>query len=197
VANLPLVNVAITLHCHPFDSARTKAEEIARTLHPDAGGAWVISQSLGDDIFFKHYSGSLPRNFERSIAGRVFSAKGELRWLREGGDCEMWLTEESASGNLRYRRRKQLYYLWGMYREKDKRFSENRTFGEFEYPMPSGVSPSTDQRAYIQVAEYLAAPPEKWPAAEDELERILNQPEVTAHRYLAVNVGTGDGGKQV
>lgn len=157
----------------------------------------MISQSLADNIIFTHYSGSLPDNFERSIAGRVFSAKGELRWLREGGDCIMWLTEESASGNLRYRRRTQRYYLWGMYKEKDKRFSENRTVGEFDYPMPSGVNPSTDQRAYIQVAEYLAAAPQQWPDTQDELEGILNQPEIVAHRYLTVNVGTGDGGKQI
>ncbi len=184
------VTVQIKEHeCASFEIAKTKAEELAATIRVP-NGTWVISQSLAEDIVFVEFTGEMPANFTRSIAGRVFSEKGELRWLREGGKCRMWLIEECAGGT-RYRRREERYYLWGI-RTADGTFTENRTGDRlFRYPLPKGVVITVDERAYIEVAEYLAAAPEKWPSEVGELERLLNQPEIVAHRYLRVGCGTG------
>jgi len=173
----------------PFEIAKAKVEELAETIQ-DLKGTWVISQSLAEDIVFAEFAGKLPDNFAHSIAGRVFGEKGELRWLREGGKCRIWLIEEGA-GDTRYRRRKQRYYLWGM-RTLDGTFSENRTGNVlFRYPLLPDPGITVDDRAYIEVAEYLAAAPNEWPKDVGELERLLNQPEIVAHRYLRVGCGTG------
>jgi hypothetical protein len=150
----------------------------------------VISQSLAEDIVFAEFTGKLPNNFAHSIAGRVFSENGELRWLREGGQCRIWLIEEGAGDTL-YRRRNQRYYLWGM-RTLDGTFSENRTGNVlFRYPLLHDPGITVDDRAYIEVAEYLAAAPNEWPEDVGKLEQLLNQPEIVAHRYLRVGCGTG------
>jgi hypothetical protein len=183
------VTVGIKEHeASSFEIAKTKAEELAGTIQV-SDGTWVISQSLAEDIVFVKFTGKMPDNFVQSIAGRVFSEKGELRWLREGGKCRMWLIEEGA-GDTRYRRRDERYYLWGM-RTVDGMFSENRTGKEFRYPLLKDAGITVDDRAYIEVAEHLAAAPETWPEDVDKLERLLNQPEIVAHRYLRVGCGTG------
>jgi len=113
-----LVWVITTPSCVEFDAARPLAEELAKEVIDSKGGTWVISQSLAEQIVFETYTGQLPANFERSIAGRVFSQNGELRWLREGVQCRTWLIVETEGcvGAIRYRRRPdRKYYLWGMY----------------------------------------------------------------------------------
>ena len=184
------VRVGIKEHeASSFEIAKAKVEELAGTIQ-DPNGTWVISQSLAEDIVFVEFAGTMPDNFVHSIAGRVFSEKGELRWLREGGKCRMWLIEEGA-GDTQYRRRDQRYYLWGM-RTADGTFSENRTGNVlFRYPLRRDPGVTVDDRAYIEVAEYLAAAPDTWPEDVGKLERLLNQPEIVAHRYLRVGCGTG------
>jgi len=61
--------------------------------------------------------------------------------------------------------------------------------GNFVYPLPAGVVPTVDDRAYIEVAEYSAARPDNWPDDIADVERILNQHEIVAHRYLRVGCG--------
>ena len=171
-----------------FENALQGAEKLAETFI-DPEGTWVISQSLADDIVFEKFTGKMPANSLHSIAGRIFSAKGEVRWLREGARCRMWTLNE-GDGKEYYRRREQRYYLWGM-RTKDGTFSENRMDRVFEYPLAKDPGVTKDDRAYILVVEYLAAAPSSWPDNVDELERLLNQPEIVAHRYLSVGCGTG------
>lgn len=184
------VTVSIIEHEAPsFEIGETKVEELSGAIQVPEG-TWVISQSLAQDIVFAKFTGKLPDNFAHSIAGRVFSEDGELRWLREGGKCRIWLIEE-GSGDTLYRRRKQRYYLWGM-RTLDGTFSENRTGNVvFRYPLLHDPGVTVDDRAYIEVAEYLAAPPNEWPDDVGKLECLLNQPEIVAHRYLRVGCGTG------
>jgi hypothetical protein len=184
-----LVRVEISEGSVPdFESARTKLQTAAQDF--GAADVWVISQSLGDELVFEFYRGTLPANFERSIAGRVFSPKGELRWLRDSSGCRFWKTVESSDGTRTFRKRERRYYLWGM-RTKDGSYSENRTVGAFHYPIPAANAggEQVDDRAFIVVAEYLAAEPVSWQLPVAEVQAILNQPEIVAHRYLQVGSG--------
>jgi hypothetical protein len=186
----PIVGVEVTEDLvEAFGSARVEMENAAACLiEPEE--TWVISQSLGDELVFDWFTGSLPPNFEQSIAGRVFSNKGELRWVRDAGGCRYWKTTEIAAAGAAviHRIRKQPYYLWGMY-TKQGTFSENRTVGDFKYPLPPDIAHKMDDRAYIMVAEYLAAEPAVWTESITEIEQILNQPEIVGHRYLHVDCG--------
>jgi len=190
---MPTVHVRVTETREAnFGEARGKIEAAAGELREKGGGRqWVISQSLGDPLVFEFFEGKLPENFERSVCGRVFGEAGEARWLRDAEGCLVWVSEEAAEaseGTRRRRKRERPYYLWGMY-TKQKKFLENRTKGEFVYPLPEGASAAVDDRAYVVVAEYLAGKPAGWPGSLAEIENILNQPEITGHRYLRVECG--------
>lgn len=186
MADYPKVNLAITPGSAPFAEARAKVEELAEKI-VDSQSTWVISQSFGENIHFEFCPGQLPANFEVSVAGRVFSRLGEVRWLRVASECRLWLTLEGAGPDATsYRVRRRRYYLWGMHTQNGE-FTENRTPGPFRYPLPANARPKVDDRAYIEVAEYLAEPPTMWPKDLESIEKILNQPEIAAHRYLRVD----------
>src|SRR5450631_3092133 len=109
--NTTLAMLEITCAVQPFETARAEAGKLA---NDHAGTALVICESPADDLHFARYDGVLPESFERSIAGRVFCEKFEVRWLREGDRCRIWKLQETPQGN-RYRRAQRKYYLWGMY----------------------------------------------------------------------------------
>jgi hypothetical protein len=181
-----------------FSAARVAIEAAVQDIVDEADKTWVISQSLGEALVFEFFRGALPLNFEKSVAGRVFSAKGELRWVRDASGCRYWKTVEDGAAAevgddapMKWRREDRRYFLWGMY-TKEGTFSENRTVGDFRYDLPKDRrDPRIDDRAYVVVAEYRVGEPVDWATVKD-VEAVLNQPEIVGHRYVSVGCGRSE-----
>lgn len=181
------VKLLIEEQCQPPSEAHQWLMEHARCLENQR---WCIVQWYAR-LWFAPYPGQL-QEFSSSLAGRIFAANAEIRWVREGDKYRLWLLKEDSLG-APFRRRSRRYYLWGWWNDKEKRFVELRIPEDraLAYPM-AHLTPKPMDRLFIQVYEYLPVPPGRWPTTAEALEeftRLVNQPAVVAHRFYAVGCG--------
>ena len=159
------------------DAFRIVQELVAECGKP----AWALVQSF-PRISFAAWDGALP-DFGQVFSGRIFGPQAEVRWTREGSDWRIWRVRETETGPAAYRRRSCRYYLWGI--AKGGEFTDDRIPGVPAYPMRT--APRDGDRAFVEVIEYARI----WTDAANphELEEQLNQPRLTAHRFLRLDSG--------
>ena len=127
--------------------------------------------------------------------GRAFDSAVEARWRRlTDGNWAAWIVRElkapeadhSPSANFaRARRTTRRYYLLGTRDKTANHFHEARYSKLFEYPV-------TNDRVYIEVAEYRRVEPTWRDAAIpiDSINNMLAQPLLFAHRFVRVGAET-------
>lgn len=132
------------------------------------------------------------------LEGRLFDGAGEVRWVaREDGKFDAWFLCETAASDSDDERvvrveppQKQKYFLLGRGTAVSREFTEGPYPGKmFKYPVDaSGATKPELVRAYILVYEYYRKQPEWDTKSGEEIERLLNEPVLVAHRF--VDVGT-------
>jgi hypothetical protein len=142
------------------------------------GGGWIIVQTF-EKIRFDAWSGGEIPELNASIAGRIFTAAAELRWVQDGDAWEAWRIEESPGST--YMRHERTYFLWGTW--KDGEFAELRIPAKLSYPIAAS---GEHERPFIRVVEYSRNKPSSWPSKPEEIEALLNAPAIAAHRFKGV-----------
>lgn len=165
----------------PYAEAESDLLERAKEVGEPA---FLIVQSFEHCLFTK-FTGTIP-DLATSFSGRIFGPQAEVRWVREGDLCRYWLLWEGNGGRPALRR-EQRYYLWGIW--DGKRFAELRIpdYQPLAYPLDG--NPAPQDRAYIRVYEYYPVPPNPWPSQAEEVEKLLNQPRLLAHRFVGLACG--------
>jgi hypothetical protein len=150
-----------------------------------AGTGWAVVATYSELVFEK-WTGANPR-LDASFRGHVFSPEREVRWVREGESVTWWELFEDRQGEaceVRDRRN----YLWGYWNghKGEESFREGRMTQPFIYPV---ADPQTNDRAYVQIREYLRIVPGGLQTPDDWM-RELNKPLVRAWRMLGVDKGS-------
>jgi hypothetical protein len=157
---------------------QTIAKDEFEAMTRDLAGGWIIVQTF-EKIRFDAWSGGAVPELDASIAGRIFTAAAELRWVRDGDAWEAWRIEESpGSAYVRHERK---YFLWGTW--KDDEFAELRIPAKLAYPV---AARGELERPFILVAEYSKNKPPSWPSKPKDIEALLNAPAIAAHRFKGV-----------
>ena len=177
----------------------TGAEALSRIREVAVGcgdPAWAILQSFRElTVAFWNRPDTdavLAEGFGDIFSGRIFGARAEIRWVREGSRWDVWELCEGEDG-VRFRADTANYYLWGIYKPggiskpESGRFEEDRIPGVPEYPVLE--TPKMEGRAWVEVCEYAALISSTNRVDLGELERQLNQPRVAAHRFLRLHTG--------
>lgn len=170
------------------DSAVAARGRILELASHCGGPAWVLLQAF-TGISCSRWDPDNPAfsySFDSVFNGRIFGPHTEVRWVREGSLWQIWRTAESdvnLSRQCTYRDRR--YYLWGIYRSDYGRFMEDRIPGVPDDYFPVTV-PRDDDRAFMDVREYESLIDA---TGIGEIEDQLNQPYISAHRFLRINSG--------
>jgi hypothetical protein len=158
---------------------------------PAAARAWKLVQRL-DRIDFGIWHGGVAGLVTGSLAGRLFDAQIEVRWLRDGTGFRLWKLSGELTGGVT-RGREMKYYLWGSYDKETEQFVESNLKADltalYRAAAPEAVFRQND-RPYLKVVEYFAEPPDEGETSLERIEKRLNQPRVVAHRVWGFGFDT-------
>lgn len=186
----------VLLARHALESVdwhRIVAEAIARfKWRPDAE-VFAYSESAHDCRLDRVGLSNVTLG-DRAFEGRLFDGAGEARWrARDDGRFDAWLLSEASPGAAdaepAIRVAPQKFFLIGRGTTNPGEFREGRYPGtRFRYPVgPIEAAEPSTARAYIEVQEYYRAEP-AWKEVTDEVERLLNEPLLLAHRFVGVGL---------
>lgn len=106
--------------------------------------------------------------------------------MRDRKQIQEWSVTDDSFPECAPQQRK--YYLWGIWDEATKSFTEGRLRAGREYPTPK--TPTEKDRAFIKAVEYVRQLPQdrtKWGLAD--WNRQLNEPRVAGTRLCGVGCG--------
>jgi hypothetical protein len=159
---------------------------------PAAAPAWKLVQRL-NRIDFGVWDGGVAGLVTDSLAGRLFNAQIEVRWLRDGTGFRLWKLSGELAGGVT-RGREMSYYLWGSYDKDHAQFVESNLKADltalYRAAAPEVVFRQND-RPYLKVVEYFAEPPDGGETSLERIEARLNQSRVVAHRVYGFGFNTG------